>query len=78
MNLFLKQSNYINIVIFEGLLYHFTYSEKKENTVKKNSHVPILYIMVYEYFIQLEEFAIKKANYFRKIKNKKKRHTIRL
>lgn len=64
MNLFLKQSNYINIVIFEGLLYHFTYSEKKVNTVKKNSHVPILYIMVYEYFIQLEEFAIKKDKLF--------------
>lgn len=64
MNLFLKQSNYINIVIFEGLLYHFTYSEKKVNTVKKNSHVPILYIMVYEYFIQLEEFAIKKDTLF--------------
>lgn len=64
MNLFLKQSNYINIVIFEGLLYHFTYSEKKENTVKKNSHVPILYIMVYEYFIQLEEIAIKKDTLF--------------
>ena len=64
MNLFLKQSNYLNIVIFEGLLYHFTYSEKKVNTVKKNSHVPILYIMVYEYFIQLEEFAIKKDKLF--------------
>lgn len=64
MNLFLKQSNYINIVIFEGLLYHFTYSEKKVNTVKKNSHVPILYIMVYEYFIQLEEIAIKKDTLF--------------
>ena len=65
IKLFLKQSNYINIVIFEGLLYHFTYIEKKVNTVKKKkSLVSILYIMVYEYFLQLEEFAIKKDTLF--------------